>query len=111
MNDIPVETQAKDQILHFIKGNWVKGVVGIIILLVGSYSNTYVRDRAKDEIRLAGGVSQETYLALKGEVDTLQATVHSLEAINNQQDIRLNASIDRLDNVIDAMIRSARDNQ
>ena len=109
MNDVPVETQVKDQIITFIRGNWVKGVVGLLILLVGSYSNTYVRDRAKDEIKLADAVSQEMYLALKGEVNTLQATVKSLETMNEQQDLRLNASIDRLDNVIDAMIRSAAD--
>ena len=111
MNDTPVETLAKDQIIHFIKGNWVKGVVGILIVLVGSYANTYVRDRAKDEITKAEGVSQETYLALKGEVDILRVTVTSLEQVNAQQDIRLNASIDRLDNVIDAMIRAAADGQ
>jgi len=103
----PIETQAKDQITTFIKENWVKGVVGVLIVLIGAYANTYVRDRAKDEISLAGGVTVETYNLLKGEVDTLRATVESLEDINEQQDLRLNASIDRLDSVIDAMIRAA----
>jgi len=104
----PIETQAKDQVFTFVKENWVKGVVGLLVVLIGAYANTYVRDRAKDEIALAGGVTQETYLALKGEVDTLRVTVESLEDINNQQDIRLNQSIDRLDSVIDAMIRAAQ---
>ncbi len=112
MNDaVPVESQVKQQITNHLKANWVGWLVAVIALLVGSYANTYVRDRAKDEIILAGAVSMETYNLLKGEVNTLTAMVESLEEVNRQQDARLNQSIDRLDSVIDTMIRSAKNTQ
>lgn len=94
----------KQPIHDFARKYWMHVLAVVLVGGMGAYSNTYVRDRAKDEITLAGGVSQGTYNLLKGEVDTLKATVKSLQEVNAQQDLRLNASIDRLDSVIDTML-------
>lgn len=103
--EVPVETQARKQIAAHFRANWVGWVIAAVGILVVSYVTTQMRRIADEQIEDAGGVSTETYNLLRGEVNTLTATVKSLEAINAQQDLRLNASIDRLDNLIDVLQR------
>jgi len=109
--DVPVETQAKNQIVAHLKGNWVGWVIGLLGILVVTFSNTYVDGRADKRITAAGGVTVDQVHTLENAVTELRGAVDAQVLVNLQQDERLNDSIDRLDGVIDSLIRANQPSQ
>jgi len=81
-------------------------VVTAIWNLGGLAGDAYIRKIADEQINAAGGVTVEQVDELETAVTELKGAVESQVLVNEQQDTRLNDSIDRLDNLIDALVRA-----
>jgi len=78
--------------------------------LGGFAGEAYIEGIVDARIEASGGVTVAQVDELEIAVTQLQGAVALQVSVNEQQDNRLNDSIDRLDNVIDTMIRAAQNN-
>jgi len=76
----------------------------------GFAGDAYIRGIADEQIVANGGVTKLELSQLNTVVVELRGAVDTLKASDEAQNQRLNDSIDRLDGVIDTMIRAAQNN-
>jgi len=88
------------------------GLIVTAIWNLGGFAGaSYIRNIADEQIKENGGVSQTELHDLSNVVTELKGAIDAQVLVNAQQDTRLNDSIDRLDGVIDAMIRANQNAQ
>lgn len=108
MNDVAVETQAKNQIVEHVKAHWVGWATAVLVVLVGSYTTTFVRNIADVQIKASGGVTQLELQTLKTELEAVKGELLSTNTLSVETNERLDATVSRLDQMI--VILSSRNN-